>query len=1080
MKLNFSKIAGRLGVETLSLFGLMLSPLVVLGTQSIYINTGIIAYYSDLYANTVSYLPNIDATNFYNSGIWDVYTEFPEYDYELGVSAPYKTAHTLNYTNVSTMTGSEGWEFDYGPSTGGNPSSRGMSASFFNGIHGRIEAVDGDILNPWYNNAFNPSLVSALLISATNLINQGILIAGAGGQIVLNGAYVNLARGTLEIGAITPQGSANGQTNFIPDTAIYDELWQQTNTFPNSTTLYTLDSSNIWNGSTATSPVFYYDSLCLVSNEPAQLEFVASWADSTNIVSAMYMTNIVSTNKDQSLTTNMLPTQIFRQAVFVGVSDPNISPNDTFYANADTVSNLFRTITVRLSSAGGTVYLEDTLGSSTNRGLLVNEEGNVGNNPLSPCTDPTYRPANYVLSRLDPGTFANGSPGLGPPATNFLYDPSFTNIVVQATYAGYGAYLDDLVRHALDAALTNLPGQIVINATNLDLTMATITSEGAEIVIQANNFIGSTGAVVSCQNLSYNLGSAVGNLNVTNLVNNSPLPGLNGNLYAWSGLWTNGMNMLITNYNTNGILVPLTNSVEMNFHVLLVDGAELSSVVPVTVQNLILNSTNMVVSDSMTVTNEMLFNGQSLTLQGVLNLSGNLQDWNSFITPTWLYFTNNGTLTVPQDAHFGDDGPTNYAAFVNNGSISVGGSETINSDFYQCSGHDTAPGGYFVTTPSGKLENAGINSGQDMDFTGGFLKLNNSTLSAGNQFNFTLTNALYDSGGSANNTLTCGAGFNLWVKPPTGDLLGTAITSEAFNGAEVDYVWAGVDRGATNNAGYTNNVALGTLLLSPVGTSRYPALFYFSSPDPTNAYALYVDLLNLSQITNLTEMLGTDPNFVIYYAAAKLPPAITVLNSNGVPQQEVETNNPLNGQNYYVIANGGSGQIPQEAEEALNGQLNGHLRWVNSFAGPNSSVDVIIMVNGQPVTFSVNKALRYSLIIDSNTNGIPNGLDPYPFSTPPAGSVPQLTLTVSLTPLPGQSSTNSAQSQPIPSSPPVAALSWLAAPNTVYQVQYSTNLAPGGWQPLLNYTNTASTNVAVMVWDTNAVSGQRFYRLSHP
>ena len=59
----------------------------------------------------------------------------------------------------------------------------------------------------------------------------------------------------------------------------------------------------------------------------------------------------------------------------------------------------------------------------------------------------------------------------------------------------------------------------------------------------------------------------------------------------------------------------------------------------------------------------------------------------------------------------------------------------------------------------------------------------------------------------------------------------------------------------------------------------------------------------------------------------------------------------------------------------MNGQLGGHLVWVPGFAGPNSSVDVLI--NGK--TVQVNKALRYSKIIDSNDNGIPNFYDPNPF-----------------------------------------------------------------------------------------------------
>lgn len=1075
MKSNFSKFVGRFGVKVLSLFAALLSPLAVLGTQSTYINTATIAINSDLYADTVSYLPNIDATNFYNAGIWDIYTLSPGQVTILlvgsgsgGVIAnnntvlPYATANTLNFTNVGTMIGSVGWEFDSGPSATGLSGGRSMAGSFFNDSRGTIAAVDGAINNPEIPGT--ASLVSYLLISATNIVNKGTLIAGTAGKIVLTGTNVYLNRSRLEISSITPQGSPSTSTNFYPDTAIYDEYWQQTNTFPNSTIPYAFDSSGIWNGVDVVSPVFYANGLCGLVNGGFQMSFTPTLADSTNIESPMYMTNLVYTNSAlQPITTNV-PTRIFRQAVFV-VGNANIIPDDRFYPNSDNISNLFQTITVRLSSAltGDSVYLEDTLGALTNRGLAINLAGNTGNNPQSDCTDPTFRPANYNLSRLDTGTFAFGTPGPDSVPTNFLYDPSsFSNRVVQAAYSFYGAYVDDLVRDPINADVTNLPGRIVINADNLDLTKTTITSAGAEIAIQADNFIGSTGAVISCQNLNFNLGSVSGKVNVTNLVTNLTVPGMNGNVYAGSAEWTNGMiTGLFTNYTqiTNATGPPtttnnvITNIAEMDFHVLLVYATGLSATVPVKVQNLILQ-TNTVISDSMNVVGTFLFNGQSLTLLGALDLSGpNLQNWSRTLTPNLLYLTNNGALTIPQDAYFGSDGPMNYAAFVNTGSISVGGREMINSVFYQSGGNENAPGGYFVTTSSGKIENAGITSGQDMNFTGGFLKLDNSTLTVGNQLNFNLTNALYDSGGSANNTLICGDGFNLPVKPATGDLLGTAITSEANNGAEVDHLWAGQDHGATV-AGYSNNVALGQLMLSPQGVSSFPPLFYFTGASVSNA--LYVDLLDLSQITNLEEMLQTDPNLVIYYAAAKLPSRITVLSSTGIPQQEVETNNLLNGQSYYVVANGGSGQVPQEAEEVLNGKLGGHLRWVGSFAGPNSSVDVI--VNGQ--TVSVNRALRYSLVIDSNGDGIPNGLDPNPFNTLPvvlAGSLVQ-------TPPPAKK----------------FAITWLAQTNLPYRVQYTTSLPGTNWQLLLNYTNMSPTNATVTVWDTNAVSSQRFYRVSHP
>jgi len=71
--------------------------------------------------------------------------------------------------------------------------------------------------------------------------------------------------------------------------------------------------------------------------------------------------------------------------------------------------------------------------------------------------------------------------------------------------------------------VTNLAGKIIINANNLDLTRADLVA-GGSINIQASNLVGSAGAVVSCQNLSYNFGSTNGNLNFTNLAGQSVSP----------------------------------------------------------------------------------------------------------------------------------------------------------------------------------------------------------------------------------------------------------------------------------------------------------------------------------------------------------------------------------------------------------------------------------------------------------------------------------------------------------------------------------------------------------------------------
>lgn len=1033
MKLNFVKSIGRLRTKSLPvLLGLLLSPLLVMmadsQTEPLFSNTGAI--------NGTP--PQVDATNFYNSGTWNIFT-----------SAPYQTQDTLNYTNTGNgtssglMVGENGWEFDFGPLPLGG---RGWSADFFNDNSAKIQAVDG--VNPNPTGPPETTEASYLLVQATNIVNKGILLAGAAGEIVLNGSNVTLARGGLGITSIVGAGSGNNitMTNFTSDTAIYDEVWAQTG-------LTNMDSASIWNSGEASTPDYppvVVTAPCEQTNDQLQISFPPVLADSLNLVGGI--TNITTTNMTGVTTSFNEPTNIFRQAVFVYIDDPNISGQILFAPQTfPDPSNLFETVTVQLGMTAtdpvtllpqsSTLYLVDTLGSSTNRGLLKNINYVPGSNPENPCTDPTYRPVNYILSRTDPGF--GGASGDGLPPTNFLYDVSFTNQFVIAIDAAYSAFIDNLTYDPYGDAVTNLPGRLNINAGSLDLTKTRISAQGL-VTIQATNLIGSTNAVVDCQNVSYNFGSAVGNLNVTNLTK-PYVYRMHGSIYAWSGLWTNVMNQVFTNYASSNVITmgvtnvvyyysPLTNPVEMLFHTLVLDAGPLSSTVPVTVQDLVLqpSSTNMVVSDDMNVVQTLLLGGQSFTLQGGLTLSGVLKNWTFANAPNLRYFTNNGVLDIPDDAHFGDDGPTNYAEFINNGTIAAG-SETINSVDFQAGGSESVNGGFFLTASTAKVQSGSINSGADVQLNAGTLKLDAGTIAAGGQLYLNVASSLFDTGGSSGNVLTCNNGFDLPVKPATGDLLGTELESITPEFASVDHYWSGLDLGVSA-AGYSNNVALGQLVLVEGGNDGAGSESQLSFHATGSSNAVYVDLLDLSECPDFLDptVLTIDPNFVIYYAAAKLPSTFTI---------------PPNG----------SG-IPQEAEEFLNGQFGGHLRWVSSFAGPNSSVDVIS--NG--VTIVVNKALRFSKIIDSNGDGVPNYYDPYPFSTSAPFIVDGAMMQANLPPTNG------------------FAISWMAAANTAYQVQYRTNMILGIWQPLLNYTNSASTSQPATVYDTNAMSGQRFYRVSHP
>jgi len=1027
MNSAFFNIARRFGVK----WFFLLSTIIGL------VGGGNAAWATDAVANfsgSVTTPPQVDATTFINSATWNISVS----------PKPFMTANTLNYTNNGTnMTSQIGWEFDLGPNNSGTPLTRGWSANFFNNTLGNISAV-----GRLSGSLSQPVPVGYLLVSATNIVNKGVLSADPYSELYLTGSSVDLHSSRVMITPFAGSGSANdfiANHNFTPDTGIFDEYWGQTN-------IVNMTSSAIWDGTVAVSPSFRVSGTCGAANFFTQLAVFPAASDSITIDAGHRFVTV--TNIDGSTTSILLMTNVIRQAVFIGISDPTITGQVRFSPSSNP-TNHFQTVAVQLSTPytnfvtlgvqTTSLYLVDMLASSTNRGLLPNSFAN----PYAACSDTTFRPGNYVLSRLDSGSFSGGQSGDGFPASDFLYQTDFTNdIIASTTYAGYSALVDnEPLQFSPAYALTNQPGRVHITANNLNLNKARIRGE-SEVVIQASNLVSSVGAVMDCQNLSYNLGSTTGFLNVTNLAQ-PDVSRFNGTISCWSGFWSNSASIILPNYSvsnsittvtnppgstnittiTNVIVLgysPLTNSQAIGLYALLVDASGLSSTAPVSVQDLILHSTNMVVSDPMTVVGKLLFDGQSLTIVGSLTLSGVLQNWSYAIAPKLRYFTNNGSLSIPNGAHFGDDGPTNYAVFVNNGTINAG-SETINSDIFQGGGSQTTAEGFSVTTLSGKVENGIIDSGLDVQFNAGTLKFNQSTISAAGQLYFNVTGSLFDNGGASSNVLICGNGFDLPAKPTTtGDLLGTAIESFTSIFSSVDHYWSGTDLGVSS-AGYSNNEAVGQLQLN----EGFDSQFVFHATGATNA--IYVDLLDLSQCPDFLDpnTLTIDPNFVIYYAAIKLPSSFTVpSNTNG---------------------------IAQEAEEYMNGQLGGHLRWVSSFAGPNSSVDVLI--NGQ--TAQMNKALRFSKIIDSNGNGIPNYFDSNPFNIPGAmlsGSV-------------------------VANNPPPTrkfGISWTAFANTVYQVQYSTNTSPASWKPLISYTNSASTNVVVTVWDTNVLSGQRFYRVSHP
>lgn len=989
------------------LMSLMLFPGLGRATDDTYVNNG-----------DITFPPQIDATNVINNGSFDFRSNPTE--------LPFDTSNTHNFTNNGTMIATVGFQFDNAPSTG----PRKLAANFVNRLTGVITAVDGQGFAELISGNFTLDqliIPSRLQVSATNLINQGSLTAGAGGLMSLVGTNIDLTRSGIQIRPITPQGSVNEvSTNyFLPDVAIYDNYWGQTNQTINSGNIIQVAGGNVTITAPSSRVDFPYNRFGFRG-----IQLRNPYGDFyTNTVA---FTNIAITNATgEATTTNVASTNIV-QAVFVGLPVANNIGVGVRFADSSNFENPFKTVAVgvqmqstnmvTLNPELTSLYLVDTLASETNRSYYTNF-----------LTVTTLRPQNYLLERITPFEFFFGFSGNADFAPDLLYQTNFVSRIVTNDYAAYSAFVDNIASRPPNipaGTVTNLPGRIEVFANSLDLTKTRFRADGL-LSVNAKHLVSSTNTMVDCENLSYDLGSTNGNLKIEGLAQES-VARFTGDNYVWSGFWTNYQNMIIESYEpdpddtNNFILAPITNVVEYRIYAMVYNTQELLTQVPVVVNSLATHSTNVAVNDKMTVVQKFLIDGDSFTLNGGITFSntfftdtrGNtvivsLENWVNTNAPTLKYFTNNGTLNIPNVAHFGDDRPVPYAAFVNRGTINAFG-QTINSDYCELAGNNNTAAEFTLITRSGKAEAGTVTSGGDAVFYADVLKFNQSTIQTDSRLDLTVTNSLFDAGGGAGNAFSCRDGFRLLIKPQTGDLLGTSLRTIAPSFASVSHSWAGLNLGASP-VGFANNVALGQLSLTPEG---YDPFFVFSGAGGNNG--LYVDVLDLSQLSDYANQIQINPSLVIYYAGAKL--GFTPPLTNGVAQQP---------------------------EEYLNGQFGGRLQWVRDFAGPNSSVDAI--VNGQ--TTKVNRALRSSLIIDSDGDGIPNGFDFYPFD---------LIASLGVTSQPSLT----------------AVLSWNGTAQTVYEVQSAASQVSPNWQTVRYYTNTATTNGKVTVQiPVPPGSSQQFYRV---
>lgn len=993
-------------------FNAAMKKVIGVGTFALAFLCNVVSAPSPRYENfsILTNVPQIDAVIFGNFG-----------DFSVGTPLPYTTQNTLYYTNRGQMFGSPGFLFQNISDSG----KRSWSSSFFNGTGASVQAGSLSFLPP------------SVEVKATNIINRGLISSDPGGLIRIEGANVDLSRGGLLISAINGSSEFQTETNFFPETGVSDIYWG-IGSMP--------DPVN-------QNPAFFLPPLLSVQgksflvdsgshavtnaaqrrlNRRIQLTAPASYVYTNAAgVGIFVVTNTIPGTTNTTTTNYMIATNIAIQAVFVTTRDTNLTTSVTFY-NSTIPTNVFKTVVVQLASVetnvvtGGndfaTIYLADRLASETNYNTLTN---------LS--TGSTYIPANFEVARVDPVAFFSIRP-LPTAVTNAIirpdlfYHSSFTNNVTTNTYSSYGFFftnqLADLPSVG-NASITNLPGKVVILADTLNLERTRIRGEGL-VSISTKHLESTKSTAIDVQNIYYDLSSTNELLSVQNL-SKAQIQRMSGNVFAFSAIWTNQTGFALTNTlpdpaDTNGIATIqeiFTNTIDIVFHVLMVDARTVSTRQPTYVTGFHAESRDVVVGDTLRIVESVSVEAQSLTMltNSALLLGANISDWTDRFFPGLMSLTNHGLISVPGTAFLGTDRQTPYLNVVNSGTnVAIG--HLVRCDYFENSGiflagqyveqgqqvfMATGPGGISLKARSVKLDGGRFDAGGDIRIEAEELKMRRYTNNTSSTLVLAVTENLSDSGGTAQNLITATRGVHLVVKPKRGDLLGTTLKLTAARFEAISHTWAGEDRGA-KAVGFVDNAAIGKMVLD----GGLDSLQEFSGIGPSSA--IYVDYLEIgpSYLANLSDFVKINPNFKIYFADSNVP-----------------------------------------AEE-LNGALAGKLSWVSEFAGPNSSVDVAL---GTGKTIKMNRQFIQSRSIDSDGDGIANGFDLTPFGGVKIGA-------------------NVVSGKTL--------LTWDAAAGRTYVIEYSVDLLNGAWQLLQNYTHTSEANSSVSIQDTlSEGSSQRYYRIRY-
>lgn len=887
-------------------------------------------------------------------------------------SEPWDSQNTLTFTNRGLMIGAPGLRFENVSAPFG---FRTPAQVFYNSPNGNIRAQDsggtfiiGDVDDGGVQ--FFSGVASLLKVNALNVTNRGVLAVGANGFIQLHAQNMDLTAGAVIVGDLNDplsgggggSGFPFGETNFFPSPGIYDLGWgigAGTNAAiggviggVNPTVVSTLTPAprvtNIFAG--------FFGGGCL---GPIFLDNALTWVreeviDETNEVVQVVAVQVSDTNIN--VFTSFVPQTFPPEPPLGGYLTPivELRVGSTDFATLARVTN--------------SLYIADQLGTHTNRSLMQNINDLV-----------TFRPGNFIVFRGFPDQY-----GGEPASTNirediFTFhlgpDTDYVNTIVSNEWSIYSAQVASAPTRLPEVpgiSITNLGGQVNINANELKLANTRIRGEGF-VSLVASNVTTGPNVVVDVPRLTVNFNTRTNVLNVSDFTPDR-VERFSGFLQTYGTLFTNSYEVVVTNAPTDtNTTTPTitTNLIEVRFQLTIVDARSLRTTEDTVARDFILTSTNgqgaIFYNEDLAITNYVQLNANQVTFgEGSRLYAGRGVQFSYTNLLNISAFTNRGSIQINELADLRKSLNEPFDSFVNHGEIMAFGAE-IWADYFESTGLISSSNAFtfwsgardcfgvpFISSQSeitlGNIDvranTLRLNGGTfltlgDIRLAGEVVKISNWQGLAGSRLVFDVGQSLSDTGVAEPNDITVFAGFEMSARRPTGDLLGTTITSAAGNLDFVDHIWSAEDRGATAE-GFANNLALGRLVLEGDVGSVFQFLPALADS------AIYIDVLEINgfqgaNIGALTNGLVLGMN--VYYADV------------------ISTNPAINA---------------QTVNQVFGPDAPFNLIWVPAFAGPNSAVDVPLSQNGQ--VGRMNRGLRDSLTADTDGDGIPNARDPYPMS----------------------------------------------------------------------------------------------------